>query len=205
VRVSSLVPMRIIALVTLVLAACTDAGNGSSTTSTTSPSPSPSPLATPSPTPSPTPKGPMELGERGITPRGHRVVVLAWDRNVNRPIEPKPGRQFGRLVIKFCYTGEPGGPAPYSLPNSPGQFQMIELAHSFLLVIRRGHLLGPDGKSYQPELAANNRALRPGECVRGYIVYDVPAGRRPIQVGFTGSFGFTVIGTPKGGPLIWRI
>jgi hypothetical protein len=143
----------------------------------------------------------MELGERGITPRGHRVWVLRWDRNVNRPIEPKPGRAFGRLVIKFCYTGEAGGPSLFNPGESPGQYTMDELAYSFHMVIPGLDTVG-DEKSYKPELAAYNRALRPGQCVRGYIVFDVPAARRPSEVYYGGSL--TLIIGPTG-PLQWRI
>jgi hypothetical protein len=128
-------------------------------------------------------------------------VVLAWDRNVNRPIEPKPGRAFGRLVIKFCYTGEAGGPV--SFRGSPGQYTMVELAYSFSILIRLGRYLSPHQKSYQPELAAKERALLPGECVRGYIVFNTPAGKRPILAEFNRKFGAVVVGPT--GWLHWRI
>jgi hypothetical protein len=157
----------------LALAGCAQGEPVAAPPSPTAESPSLTPAASPSPTPtpSPSPQTAFELGETARTPKGNRVTVLSWDTNTGRPIDPDPGKQFSQVEIKFC------------LSKKEQPLDASSLMYAFTLSMPNGLRVTTESSGYRgDEIISQSFELKPGDCTRGFIIYQSPAGKRPKYV-----------------------
>lgn len=115
---------------------------------------------------------PLHIGEKAQTRDGNSVSVLSWEQPVEgTAVEPGPGQEYGSAEAEIC-AGRRGAPRV-----SPESFA-VELTDG----TRRGRTyFGPR------EPALSGGSLAAGECVRGWLTFEVPRGQRPAYVVFKGS------------------
>lgn len=115
---------------------------------------------------------PLLIGEGAPTRDGNVVKVVTYHQPVPAgAIEPDPGMEYGAIEVEIC-AGRRGAPRV-----TPDGFS-VELPDG----TRRGRSrFGPR----EPALA--EASLGPGECVRGWVSFEVPTNERPVHVVFSGS------------------
>jgi hypothetical protein len=114
----------------------------------------------------------LNLGERSETREGNVIQMVAFVQPLRAGvIEPGVGMEFAAVEAEIC--AGPGG----AQRVSPEAIH-VELADG----TRRGRsFFGPK----EPALAETR--LAGGDCVRGWVNFEVPEGVRPAYVVFSGS------------------
>lgn len=114
----------------------------------------------------------LRIGQKAGTKEGNVVQLLTYQQSVPPAVvEPEPGREFAAIEAEIC-----AGPRRPAQVTAEG-FK-IEMADGS----RRGRsFLGPK------EPALTQERLAPGACVRGWVNFEVPQGKRPAYVVFQGS------------------
>ncbi|MGH9178372.1 MAG: hypothetical protein ACRD0N_07450 [Acidimicrobiales bacterium] len=115
---------------------------------------------------------PLRMGEDGTTRDGNTIRVLTYHQPLDGTVlEAGAGQEFAAVEAEIC-AGRRSAPRV-----SPDSFK-VELADG----TRRGRsYFGPK----EPEL--DDTSLPSGQCVRGWISFEVPEGKRPAFVVFQGS------------------
>ena len=114
----------------------------------------------------------LRLGERSETREGNVVRMVAFEQPL-RPgvIEPAVGMEFAAVEAEICA-------GPRGAQRVSPEAIHLELADGS----RRGRsFFGPK----EPPLAETR--LAGGECVRGWVNFEVPEGERATHVVFAGS------------------
>lgn len=114
----------------------------------------------------------LRLGERSETREGNVVRMLAFEQPL-RPgvIEPAVGMEFAAVEAEICA-------GPRGAQRVSPEAIHLELADGS----RRGRsFFGPK----EPALAETR--LAGGDCVRGWVNFEVPEGERATHVVFAGS------------------
>ncbi len=160
-----------LATVGLLLAGCSSrAPRASPPAGNVSPSSSPSPspsfsFSPPSPLPSPSPTTPR-LGKTQETYFGSKVTVYSWNTHVQWPISPKPGKEFSQIDAKVC-TGKDADP-----------HDAVEWADSFSLEMPNGTDISSEHIGFNgDEMMVSNRTVRPGQCIRGLVIFENPKAK----------------------------
>jgi len=173
------------ALAGMLLAACSS-GDDEPTLSDEQPSDSTTTTAAPTETTSTTAAMPDEftVGQTVETASGNPVTVYTYEQPVPPPDEfqvPSPSGEFAAIDVEECYEVETSGPTS---PYGSFDFELIMADNT-----RRQPV--PDVK--MPPLSFGDLAL--GDCVRGWVSFEVAQGERAVEVTFT----FTDV------PIKWQV
>jgi hypothetical protein len=137
----------------------------------TAPQPAESASVAPSPPPSPSPPG-FPMGQAAQADNG-QVQATVFEYRQPVPGDAPAGSAWGGADVSVCVQKT----AIFDVSVSRGPW---------LLLLRDGHATSPtlsvDGRFPQPAYPTEHRRLHPGDCVRGWIVFAVPAGGRPAAV-----------------------
>lgn len=128
--------------------------------------------AAPTPAPTPTPAGVVvALGTRVDTTKGS-VLVDAFEAAVaGVTATPYPGDNFTAVEVEAC--GGPHADASTGVTTARFHLQIGRFS------------VRPVAPQRQPAL--RDTPLRPGQCVRGWLTFELPQGARPAYVVFQGS------------------
>lgn len=116
----------------------------------------------------------FHVGDTVELPSGNQITVHALGDYVsgNQFEKPDPGNKFVALDAEGCAVK-----AAASL--NPFQFELVMPDNTRQQISLMG--------SKEPGL--HDTDLMVGDCVRGWVVFEVPAGQTPAAVAFTGSTG----------------
>ena len=116
--------------------------------------------------------GALRIGQRAETSEGNVVHLLTYQQSVPPAVvEPDPGMEFAAIEAEICA----GQRAPARATAEGFQIEMVDGS-------RRGRsFFGPK----KPALTGDQ--LAKGACVRGWVNFEVPQGKRPAYVVFQGS------------------
>jgi hypothetical protein len=149
----------------LCVAGCATSAQG------TRPEPLDTPPASPSLAASPSPPAYL-LGQPATADNGQVTATVFSYRQPAAPGGPS-GSVWGAADVQVCVQHS----AIFDVSVSRGPW---------LLLSREGRTiaasLAVDAGFPQPAYPADHRRLHPGECVRGWIVFPVPAAERPVAV-----------------------
>lgn len=166
------------------LAGCTTSTASPNTAGSPSPAP-PSPAAAP-----PKPAGPNKIGALVVHPDGHAdTTVLDYRQPVSGGIDANPGMEWSAAEVKVCIRRADGK------NNTVSQDPWV-LLYSDGSQYESAYASGPDFP--KPEYpTSGDRIIPAGRCVKGWITFEVPKGRRP------GLVSYSVEGLPE--PIEWAI
>lgn len=120
----------------------------------------------------------FKVGDTVKTAHGNTETVYTYSQPVqpsNSYLHPDAGKEYASADVQACATGDltqdQGRPVP--------QDQQYIDVNPFDYV-----LIMPDNTRLQPSIGAKDPALNDtkiykGDCVRGWITWQVPAGQRP--------------------------
>jgi len=114
----------------------------------------------------------VRIGTEVKTALGNTVTVYSFDPAVSTRLTASAGRTFTAIDVGGCVVGSS---APADGPG-PAFFQLVM----------------PDDTRASPASPVKEPALRvtrlaPGECIRGWVTFESPAGVRPVAVVFNAS------------------
>lgn len=114
----------------------------------------------------------LRLGQRTTTREGNDVEVTAFVQPVSPGVlQPDRGMEFAAAEARICA-------GPRGARRVTAESFRIEMADG---TTRGRSFLGPK------EPALTEARLGGGECVRGWVNFEVPEGERPAHVVFQGS------------------
>ncbi len=120
----------------------------------------------------------VDLGAVGITPRGSRVTVHTFGPS-ERSLEPPAGSAWFEADLEWCL--------PSTLVNP---VTLGNLRYEVKLEMSDGTTLEPEATADSPdEVYASDGTFKAGECVRGPLVFAVPAGAVPAYLQLDGHGG----------------
>jgi hypothetical protein len=132
-------------------------------------------------TDSPTAMPAYAIGQEAITPAGSSLTVYTYEQPVVADsqfpsIEPDPGNEYAAIQVGSCV-------AATAMPTS---------IHAFYFELQM-----PDDtrrRSSYPvrEPALNSTELNTGDCIRGWVSFQVPVGTRPKLIIFSVDGGASV-------------
>jgi hypothetical protein len=115
------------------------------------------------------------LGDKVTTAEGNTVQARTFELPIKTtgayPPRPAAGSQFGAADIEVCAVGD--ARAAGRLANPPGY--SVKFSDNT-------EAEGSLGQERKPGLPARN--LVPGECVRGWVSFEIPKTERPTFVAF---------------------
>lgn len=115
----------------------------------------------------------LVVGDTALTESGNQITVHSFEDVPPTDVwQPEPGFEFVAADVEGCANVNAESAA--SLNPYDFQLQMPDNTR-----------LDSDVGVREPPL--NDTTLPPGECVRGYVTYQVPEGETPTDVIFTGS------------------
>jgi hypothetical protein len=162
-----------IAALTLTLAGC--AAKAPAKVAAPSPSPSPSP--------SPVTPGDLTLGQVFTWPDKHgRVTVHAYQQPTAKDSPPpdQAGTEWGGLDVEVCVDALSPEGKPISVSQDPWA---LFLANNGLLESSSSRY----GSFPVPAYPMGGKEVPVGRCVRGWIVFVVPIGQRPVRAEYAPS------------------
>ncbi len=113
------------------------------------------------------------VGETASTDVGNEITVHSYEYVPPTDIwQPEPGFEFAATDIEGCASPNLEGSAGFN-------------PYDFGLQMPDNTRLDPDIGVKEPTL--NDTTLTPGDCVRGFVTFQVPQGETPSYVIFTGS------------------
>ena len=137
---------------------------------TPTPEPPAEPTATPEPTEPPALSSDLKLGDTATTAIGNTLTVYSYEVPVVAEFfEPDPGNAFAAIDVEGCAKADLEAPASIN----PFDFE----------------LQMPDNTRRQADIGVrepslNDTTLFAGDCVRGFVTFQVPAGVTPTVVIF---------------------
>ncbi len=123
----------------------------------------------------------FKVGDTVQTALGNKETVYAYVQPVqpsNSYVHPDAGKEFAAADIETCATGDltqvsgqPVAPENQYIEDNPYDYELVM----------------PDNTRLQPSIGAkdpglNDTKLYHGDCVRGWVSWQVPAGTRPSFV-----------------------
>lgn len=136
-----------------------------------------SPAASPvSPRPRPDVVAPQQLGATVTTSVGNQITVSSFESGVDLSAAPPKNKVFAKVEAKWC--------ASVSQATTP----VDNLVLLFVLEMPDGSRVAAEPQAYSShDLAATTAgSVAPGGCVKGWVVFAVPAGQTPSYVDFNG-------------------
>ncbi len=113
------------------------------------------------------------VGETASTDAGNEITVHSYEYVPPTDIwQPDPGFEYAAADIEGCASPNLEGSAGFN-------------PFDFGLQMPDNTRLQPDIGVKEPTL--NDTTLTPGDCVRGYVTFQVPQGQVPTSVIFTGT------------------
>lgn len=110
----------------------------------------------------------FEIGDRVETARGNFLTLHAYEQPVPPApfLEPDPGQEYGAVDMEFCAVVEPLAGSMYRV--NPGDWELVMADNT-----RRTFEMSAK------EPALHHTEVAVGDCLRGWITYQVPQGERP--------------------------
>ncbi len=143
-------------------------------------SPSPSPSASPEASAAVT----VDYGEVGVTPRGSRVTVHSFGPS-ERSVAPPAGAAWQEIDLEWCLP-----------PTIVSDITVGNIRYELNLELSDGATIEPEAEADSPdEVYASEGTFSADDCVRGALVFAVPAGATPEHLLLVG---------PNGG-MRWRL
>jgi hypothetical protein len=166
------------------LAACGASGTGSQASAVGTAQPTATSTVPPTAAPTPTPLSAEVLGAPVTTTDGLIITALGYKAHIssNNPYNtPPPGGYFAAGKVRECagLTAITAAPTDWVLIASDQS--QIPASYSAALVNLPG-----------PELSSTS--LNPGQCVAGWIEFDVPQMTTPTQISIKGANYYWTIG-----------
>jgi hypothetical protein len=149
----------------------------------------PEPSAAPSPTASPTGAG-HRLGETVPADNGQvQATVLEYQQPVapDVPTTGPSGNVWGAANVQLCVSST----AIFDVSVSPTPWEVISPGSP-----PATPSLASDDRFPQPAYPSDHRRVHPGDCIRGWIVFVVPAGARPTTITYA---------PPGAAPVSWSL
>jgi hypothetical protein len=114
------------------------------------------------------------IGSRVETSRGNFITLHAYEQPVVPPefFEPESGQEYAAADVEFCAAVDP--------PESTGSSTYPVNPFDFELVMGDNTRRQADMGVKEPTL--NHTEVAVGDCVRGWVTYQVPAGIRPASL-----------------------
>ncbi len=126
----------------------------------------------------------VDVGEVGVTPRGSRVTVHAFGPS-DRSLEPPAGFAWHEVDLEWCLP-----------PTIKSDVTVGNLRYELNLELGDGTTIEPEAEADSPdEVYASGGSFSANDCVRGALVFAVPAGATPEHLLLVG---------PNGG-MRWRL
>ena len=146
------------------------------------------PSAPPPPSDAPSPDATaaitVNLGEVGTTPRGSLVTVHSFGPSDRSP-EPPAGSAWHEADLEWCLP-----------PTLVNPVTVGNLRYEVVLELSDDTTIEPEAVAASPdEVYASDGTFKASECVRGALVFAVPAAATPEHLLLVG---------PKGG-MRWRL
>ncbi len=167
--------MRALAVaVMVVLFACSGAGSTSSGGQAVERPTPDSPAAPDVADPDPPSARSVAMGDMVALQNGDTVQVFTYTapvRSGDPLITPAPGMQFAAIEVEGCSMEESAFGSVH-----PGSFE---------LAMGAGNRLQSAFPVKEPQLSSGPRAA--GDCIRGWVTFEVPAGDTPAAVVFNDS------------------
>ena len=119
------------------------------------------------------PAGPV-VGDRVETSKGNSVTVFSYDQPTPAPatVEPRSGMEFATVDAEFCLGPEDNG---YAVRSDYFELLMPDDTQRLAVTgVREPALIKTDLEEE-------------GDCVRGYVTFEVPVGERAAFVLGAGS------------------
>ena len=136
--------------------------------------------ATPSASTSPdaSAAAPVNLGDVGVTPRGSRVTVHSFGPSDRSPAPPT-GSEWLEADVEWC------------LPDTlVSDVTVGNLRYELALELSDGSTIEPEAEAASAdEVYASEGTFRASECVRGALVFAVPAGATASYLLHVGRLG----------------
>lgn len=117
--------------------------------------------------------GAFKVGDRVETARGNFITLHAYEQPVapREFMEPDPGQEFAAVDVEFCAVVETGVPDTPAYAVGPFDYE-LQMADN----TRRTF----DIPAKEPPL--NSADVAVGDCLRGWVTYQVPVGERPTRL-----------------------
>ena len=126
----------------------------------------------------------VDFGEVGVTPRGSRVTVHSFGPS-ERSVAPPEGAAWHEIDLEWCLP-----------PTIVSDITVGNLRYELNLELSDGATIEPEAEADSPEeVYASEGTFKADECVRGALVFAVPAGATPDYLLLVG---------PNGG-MRWRL
>lgn len=151
------------------------------------------PLETPTPSPTPTPAGPAKVGATQDSENPEtsaRITVLRLRQPLHSTIRAKAGREYVGAEVRTCVTRNASATEDVTVSWGPWSLTMPD------------ETIAPALSSWSPDefgvpLYPSGRVVRPGQCVRGWVPFEVPKGSRPRTVTYQPGAGDVLEWTVK--------
>ena len=115
----------------------------------------------------------LTVGDTAVTAAGNEITVYSYESVPPTDVwQPEPGSEFAVIDVEGC--ADPHSEAAAGLNPFDFGLQMPDNTR-----------LQPDVGVKEPPL--NDTTLPPGDCVRGYVTFQVPEGEPPKNVVYTAS------------------
>lgn len=115
----------------------------------------------------------LVVGDAAVTASGNEITIHSFEYvPADEFYQPEPGFRFAAVDVEGC--ADPDSATAADL--NPYDFNLQMPDNTRL-----------DGDYYVREPVLNATTILPGDCVRGWVTYQVPEGTTPANVIFTGS------------------
>ncbi len=115
----------------------------------------------------------LVVGDTAVTQAGNEITVHSYERvPPDDTFQPEPGFEFAAADVEGC--------AAEDIEGSAGLNPL-----DFALQMPDNTRLQADIGVKEPPL--NDTTLPPGDCVRGFVTFQVPEGQKPTNVIYTAS------------------
>ena len=138
----------------------------------------PTPSSTPSPTPKPSPTFTVgQTQQRTVDGPGFSATVFGYTQPITLPYnQPETaGNAFAYANVQVCVGASPTG-QPFQISESPWTLTFADNTQA-----------QPSNAGYTGEVDPYPfvQALSPNSCIRGNILFEVPANERPTRITYT--------------------
>jgi hypothetical protein len=132
----------------------------------------------PPPTPSIVQTQTFQVGQSAKTVLGNTVTFLSWSPAPQIGAKPTKGEEFSRIQVKWCAAA-----------NLANPISATEIASAWTLQMADSTAISAQTSPYSDQdlMGLVNTAVDPGQCLKGYVVFETPKGQTPQYAIFSGA------------------